>query len=95
MGRNTPSPPPPLPPPPLLHPPPFQTGEGRIEAVSRKGRFDEKLFSTCQFRLALVSQRFLAENIDNVNMQFMDPQSKLAEVNVDFAEIVEEGSVGW
>ena len=84
MGRNTPSPSP------LLHPPPSQTGEGRIEAVSRKGRFDEKLFSTCQFRLALVSQGFLAKNIDNVNMQ-----SKLAEVIVDFAEIVEEGSIGW
>ena len=53
------------------------------------------MFSTCQFRLSLVSQRFLAENIDNVNMQFMDPQSKLAEVIVDFAEIVEEGSIGW
>ena len=53
------------------------------------------MFSTCQFRLALVSQGFLAENIDNVNMQFMDPQSKLAEVIVDFADIVEEGSIGW
>ena len=28
-------------------------------------------------------------------MQLMDPQSKLAEVIVDFAEIVEEGSIGW
>ena len=53
------------------------------------------MFSTCQFRLLLISQGFLAKNIDNVNMQFIDPQTKLAEVNVDFAEIVEEGSIGW
>ena len=52
------------------------------------------MFSTCQFRILLVSQGFLAENIDNVNVQFMDPQSKV-EVIVDFAEIVEEGSIGW